>query len=69
MKQHVDIGREIVVENRRFDKVNIVVEVLRRPEICVVDGDYVVVGGEVIGEVRADEPSPTGHENTLIVHG
>ncbi len=68
VEQHVDIGRQAVVEDRGFDELDGVVEVFGRAEIRVVDSDHVVVLGEVVGEVRADEPGSSRHEDALVVH-
>ncbi len=45
-----------------------VVEILGRAEIEVVDGDDVVVLGEMVREIRADESGTASHQNALIFH-
>jgi hypothetical protein len=68
MEQHVDIGREIVVEHRGFDEFDVVSDILRRTEIGIVDSDDIVILGKVVSEVRSDESCATGDKNALVVH-
>lgn len=69
MVDDVDVRRQIVVEDVCLDELDVVVEVLRRAEIAVVQcHDVVAFAGEVVREVRADEPGTAGDQHATVVH-
>ncbi len=69
MEHHVDaLGREVVVEDARVVEFDRVVEVVGRPEVEVVDRDDLVVVGEVVREIRADESGTASNEDSFAIH-
>jgi len=68
MKEDVDVRWKVVVEDRRLDEFDRIREISGDSEVGVVDGDHVVVSGEMVGEVRSDEPRATGDEHTFVLH-
>src|SRR5699024_3193914 len=68
MEEHVDVGREVVVEYARFDEIDSGVEVFGGTEKAVVEGDHVVLRCEMVCEVRTDESRTAGNEHALSVH-
>ena len=69
VEDHVHVGREVVVEDACLDELDGVVEICRRPQVAVVDGDDLVVGGEAVGERGADEARTPGDEHASTLHG
>jgi hypothetical protein len=68
MKQHIDSGGEVSIEDRSLGELDVIGEVCWRPEIGSVDDDHVVVHVELVGEVRSDKFGPVGDEDALALH-
>ncbi len=57
MKDHVDVGWQIVVKNARADKLNCIFEVLRRTGISIVKGENYIRFGELVHNILYGEDS------------
>jgi hypothetical protein len=68
VKQDVDIGREVSVENGGLDEPDVPTQILGCSEIAVVDGDDSVRVGEMVREIRSNEAGATRDENAFILH-
>ncbi len=68
MEDDVDVSGEVVLKDAATVERHVVVQICGRPEILVIDHDYVIVLCEVIRQVRADESRTARDENSCIVH-
>lgn len=58
VERNVDVSREIVIDDRGIDELDVVSEAIGVSKVAIVDGDYTIVCREMVGEIRLNEPSP-----------
>ena len=61
MDEDIDIRGEIVVQNVPLDELHVVFEVVWVPKKQVIEGDYIVLRREIVGDVGTDEAGSTRH--------
>ena len=69
VEHDVNVGREVLVEDGSVNQLDIVFEVFWCAKIEVVNGDDVVVLGEMVRKVGANEASAARHKDTFVLHG
>jgi len=68
VEHDVDVCGEVLVDNGFVNELDLIGEVLGSAKVAVVDGDHVVVGGEVVRDVRPDEAGAARDENAFVLH-